>query len=51
MVDLKKKYSKIYKEKFQGRTVTSNITDTSAQVNNSNNVNFFNRKETPLQKK
>ena len=44
MVDLKKKYSKIFKEKFVGTTVTTNIVDTSAQVNNSNNVNYFNRK-------
>ena len=44
MVDLKKKYSKIFKDKFQGATVTSNITDTSAESNNSNTVNYFNRK-------
>lgn len=43
-MDLKKKYSKIFKDKFQGTTVTNNITDTSAESNNSNNVTFFNRK-------
>ena len=46
MVDLKKKYKKAFDAKFAGKTVTSNIVDTSAQVNNSNNINYFNRKET-----
>ena len=32
MVDLKKKYSKIFKEKFQGGTVTSNIVDTRSDI-------------------
>ena len=44
MGDLKLKYSKIFTEKFQGGTVTSNIVDTSAETHNSKNVNFFNRK-------
>lgn len=44
MVDLKKKYSKIYKEKFQGRTVTSNIIDTKSDIQTPFETNYFNRK-------
>jgi hypothetical protein len=43
MTDLKKRYSKIFKEKFQGSTVTSNIVDTSANTTTGNNVNYLNR--------
>ena len=44
MTDLKLKYSKIFKNKFQGSTATSNIASTSANPTTDINVNFFNKK-------
>ena len=49
--DLKKKYSKIFKQKFSGNTATTNIVDVSAEVLNSENTNFFNRKEKTFTKR
>ena len=49
--DLKKKYTKIFTQKFSGNTATTNIVDVSAESLNSDNTNFFNRKERPFKKR
>ena len=44
MTNLKLKYSKIFKEKFKGNTITTNIVDTSANPTTDINVTYFNRR-------
>ena len=44
MVDLKKKYKKAFDAKFAGKTVTSNIVDTSSNIQTPFETNFWNKK-------